>query len=149
MVTLNNAFFVVCFGLFAWQVVLILISFARKETSIAIRTEENEIQSKTLPCLTFCPMSGYKNLAEYHTDIKSYLEDTFGKEDIFLNRTLQQFENGSEWLVKELNTISLGRCTMACYKLKVSKIDLSNGPMIALNGSQYQVLNRLEIQNLF
>ena len=140
MLNLHNAFFVVCLGLFVWQVIIILISFAEKETSIAIKSEDTAIQNKILPCLTFCPKSGYKNLFQYHASNISYKTDTFGPEEIFTNETQSDFRNESKWLVKELHTVGLGRCTMACFKLNMSYMDLVNGPKIVLNSSRsYQV----------
>ena len=140
MLTLNTTFFIVCFGFFVWQVALILISFAEKETSIAIKTEDTNILSKKLPCLTFCPESGYKNVHTFHKDIVSYDEDTFGKEDIFTNKTYLEFRNESKWFVKEIYTVMLGRCTMTCYQRNVSVADLVDPPKILLNGSRnYQV----------
>ena len=140
MATLNNAFFVVCFGFFVWQVILILISFAKKDTSIATRIENIDIKNRKLPCLTFCPMSGYRNLVEFHENNESYVNDTFGMEDIFTNETLIGFKNESRWFVKNLNTISMGRCTMISFKPNVSMIDLASWPNVTLNNSRsYQV----------
>ena len=140
MPTLNDTLFVVCFGFFSWQVILILISFARKDTSIANRTENTDIKNKKLPCLTFCPMSGYRNLVEFHENNEKYVNDTFGMEDIFTINTVLELKKESEWSVKELNTISMGRCTMICFEQNVSRMELTSGANVTVNNSRnYQV----------
>ena len=146
MTLLNNALFVVCFGFFAWQVILILISFGRKDTSIATRTENTDIKNRKLPCLILCPMPGYKNLVEIHENNESYVHDTFGKEDIFANETLLGFKNESRWFVKELQTIFMGRCTMICFKQNVSRMDFDSGTNVTINNSMsYQVFISYQI----
>ena len=140
MLTLNTAFFVLCLCFFVWQVILILITFAEKDTSIAIKKEDTNILNKKLPCLTFCPESGYKNVHTFHKDTVSYDEDTFSKEEIFTNGTNLEFKNERKWFVKEIYTVMLGRCTMTCFKRNVSNYDLVDGPKISINGSRnYQV----------
>ena len=57
---INNLVLVLCVCLFLCQVIIIVIDFSRKETNISIGVDEIEKDGKILPCLTFCPLPGFK-----------------------------------------------------------------------------------------
>ena len=62
------------------------------DSSIATSQIECDVSGKVLPCLTFCPLPGFRGLNNISLDIVSYRNDTFDKEDIFPPKMLEHFK---------------------------------------------------------
>jgi hypothetical protein len=138
---INNLVLVLCVCLFLCQVIIIVIDFSRKETNISIGVDEIEKDGKILPCLTFCPLPGFKGKEYEGSDLHNYLDDTFGLDETFPQEMIKQFDlHSRDWLVKEVFTTIMGRCSMTCYKQKVEAIQFFNNATYYLSTSfNYQV----------
>ena len=76
-----------------------------------------------LPCITFCPLPGFKDQYNVFTDTESYVNDTYGMEDIFEPEILEQIHDSNIWFSKEIFTTIMGQCSMTCYKKEVKAIE--------------------------
>ena len=138
---INNLVVALCIALFLCQVIIIWIEFFRKETGISISVKEIEEKGKLLPCLTFCPLPGFKGNHNPESNLQNYFDETFGINETFPPKMIQQFDNSSNWLVKEVFTTAMGRCSMTCYNKKVQAIEFFNNATYFLNTSyNYQVV---------
>jgi len=72
---------------------------------------------KLLPCMTFCPVSGYKTRGVYRT-LNSYLENTYNLNDIFEAESLRTIKNDSLYYWRDVKTIFQGRCFTVCDLVK-------------------------------
>ena len=88
-----------------------LQKFNNKMTTTGIKRRPGE--SKPLPCITFCPLQGFKTKGFFYTN-QSYLENSFSPEELFHLDSLQIFQNKSKFVFKEVRTILNGRCYTLC-----------------------------------
>jgi hypothetical protein len=75
-----------------------------------------------LPCITLCPLPGFKNNYDVFTDIESYVNDTYGMEDIFDSEMLENINDSKKWISKEIFTTVMGRCSMTCFNSEVKVV---------------------------
>ena len=109
------------------NLVLVLCVCLLVMTNISIGVDEIEKDGKILPCLTFCPLPGFKGKEYEGSDLHNYLDDTFGLDETFPQKMIKQFDlHSRDWLVKEVFTTIMGRCSMTCYKQKVEVIQFFN-----------------------
>ena len=78
-----------------------------------------------LPCITLCPLPGFRNLYDFAVDIASYLNDTFGKEDIFQQEMLERLNDSTKWISQEIFTTIMGRCWMTCFQKEVKVVSFA------------------------
>jgi hypothetical protein len=70
---------------------------------------------------------GFRDLYEVILGIESYRNDTFGMEDIFHQKTVEELNDTNNWTYGEIFTTLMGRCTKTCYKNKFKTVEfLSN-----------------------
>jgi hypothetical protein len=83
-------------------------------------------------------MPGFRDLYNVTVDIESYLNDTFGKEDIFQQEMLERLNDPKNWIFKEIYTTLMGRCSVTCCQKEVKATEFSITYLI--NGAKnYQV----------
>jgi len=93
-----------------------------------------------LPCVTFCPLPGFRDLYDVTVDNETYLNDTFGMEDIFKQEMLARLNDTKKWISKELFTTIMGRCFMTCLQTEVKAIEISKSIKYSINSKRnYQV----------
>ncbi len=95
------------------------------DNSIAISQIECDRRGKTLPCITLCPLPGFRDLYNVTVDIESYLNDTYGKEDIFVPEMLKRLNDTKKWMSIEIFTTLMGRCSMTCLQREVKAIEFN------------------------
>jgi hypothetical protein len=94
--------------------------YSDKITSMGSSYKDQDVESKLLPCLTFCPWTAFKEEGFYF-DNDMFLRNSFEKEELFSNVT--QFSNKSLFLFQEIKGIFIGRCYMLCYLKEVIEMD--------------------------
>ena len=77
-------------------------------------------------------MPGFRDLYEVNLDIESYRNDTFGMEDIFQQKTLEQLHDSNTWIYQEIFTPLMGRCTMTCLKNEFEIVEFPTFIMYAI-----------------
>ena len=102
-----------CFVLFICQMNEIYEKFAKKMTTVGIRTYSQDEETKFLPCVTVCPWQPFKRYGFLYNR-KSLAQETFGQDEI-----LDDFKgcpdfNKHEYSIEEIQSIHLGRCYMVC-----------------------------------
>ena len=78
-----------------------------------IRYQKQPGDWKLLPCMTLCPVSGYKTKGVYASP-KSFLENTCNLNDIFEAESKRKIKNESLYFCREVKTIFQGRCFTVC-----------------------------------
>ena len=78
-------------------------------SSTAVQTYLADGEKKLLPALTVCPLTSYKAKGKYFY-MENVLNNTFEKEEVFSPLTLKMLKNESEFSVKEVYSLMLGRC---------------------------------------
>jgi hypothetical protein len=73
---------------------------------------------KALPCITFCAFDSFKYNGIYF-DEESYLNSTFGLNEIFDELMVASLSNISEYFMVESKTLLAGRCYTACHQVSV------------------------------
>ena len=87
-------------------------------------------------------MPGFRDRYNVTVDFESYLNDTYGKEDIFQQDMLTRLNDTKNWISKELFTTLMGRCTMTCSHEEVKAIEFHKDMTYFLNTQRnYQVKN--------
>ena len=89
----------------------------------------NDRGTKKLPCITFCPVQGFKSKG-HNFDLDSYVKSTFSLEDIFDEDTVEMLRNQSLFEVSETFTVLMGRCHTLCSKTEWQK---KSGPKFMFN----------------
>ena len=94
--------------------------FDKKITTFGskLRTETSDL----FPCITFCPLPGFKSKGFFFTN-RSYFDNTHDMKDLFADNTLKEFENTSVYHVKEMKTHYSGRCFTVCIVEKMGRED--------------------------
>ncbi len=92
-------------------------TFITNTKNCCFRFRDDKDGGKYLPCITVCPFKSFKT-RQFHYKGDDYLQNTFTKEDIFEQRTLDSLSNTTIYDVKESLTFFLGICFTICHKLK-------------------------------
>ena len=94
---------VICCALFLVQLVIIWIDYSEGKTAIGTTFKDDSF--KLLPCFTFCPLPAYKNTTisdlALESSLESYMDSTYGRNDIFSPETLQGVTLKSELQILE------------------------------------------------
>ncbi len=107
-------FAVICFCIFIKMFLEDLNKFQSKITTTGTRTRNHPNKTKAFPCITLCPLSGFRK-REFHFTSKTYKQNTFELADIFDNETCTEVQsNKSAYSFKELRTYYFGRCYTIC-----------------------------------
>ena len=114
--------FVVCFGLFFFLMLDVWVKFNTEMTTMGVRFEDQKEETKFLPCLTFCPLNGFKSRKLNYKNA-SFTEETFSQEEIFSDVNLTYFHNRSLFCIEEIKGVFIGRCYMVCYLRKRPEVD--------------------------
>ena len=120
-----------CFCLFISQTNEIYEKFAKKMTTIGIRTYSENKETKLLPCITACPWQAFKRRGFYYNR-KTLVQETFEKDEIFDDFKGCSGVDTSEYSVEEIHSIFLGRCYMVC---PVSPSGINSGLHITFKNS--------------
>lgn len=79
-----------CTCLFLIQFIIVMIEYFQGKTGVG-RSLVDPGAPKLLPCLTFCPMPAFKSTnftpLTPETSMESFLNLTYGREDIFSNKS--------------------------------------------------------------
>ena len=78
-------------------------------SNTAIQSYMPNQETKLLPSMTVCPLTGYKAKGKFF-NMENYLNNTFEKEQVFSPNTIEMLKNESLYSVKEVYSILLGRC---------------------------------------
>jgi len=92
--------------------------------NVGFREELSE--TKVYPCVTLCPMQGFKDTSFSYT-MDRYLTNTFRAEEIFASETLNQLYNTTAYFFKEIYSLKYGRCytvCVLCYECELRQIFL-------------------------
>ena len=75
---------------------------------------DDKVNSKLLPCLTFCPWHTFKKKGFFYN--RGMLnQNTFQINDIFVDDTVKRITNSSKFWIKDVASFILGRCVTVCY----------------------------------
>ena len=94
-------------------------------TARCLLHQENE---KLLPCITVCPVPGFKKKGFYF-DEGSFDENAFNLSDIFVDRAVAKLNNVSEFRLVNIRTMFHGNCFTICSLRKWGK---KWGPVLTL-----------------
>ena len=90
--------------------------FDRKTTNTGSRIRFWKNKNKTLPCMTICPMPGFKKKGFFYSE-KLLKENSFSLEEIFSPNTSSLFKNSSTFSIKYTTSQQLGQCITVCYMI--------------------------------
>ena len=74
-----------------------------------------EKNPKKPPCISFCPIDGFKSDGFYFYDDETFINATYSMDEIFEDQTIEMFRNKSMFRTVETNTLLMGRCFTICY----------------------------------
>ena len=120
--------FVVCFGLFVFLMLDVWVKFNTEMTTMGVRFEDQKEEHKFLPCLTFCPLNGFKS-RQFNYENETFTKETFSEEEIFSDVNLTSFRNRSLFYIEEIKGVFIGRCYMVCYLRQRPEVDAINIPL--------------------
>jgi hypothetical protein len=110
-----------CVGMFFLLMVDIWNKFTNKMTHTRSRNVyTDQPGKKQLPCLTVCPMAGFKQPG-FFFDENSFTENCFKLEEIFCPETISHVQNKSIFLIKKTMTLE-GCCYTLCSLKKWRKM---------------------------
>ena len=104
----------------AFIATVVIFAYQYSEKLTTTLTEVEERQNLIWPSLTFCVTQGYKNPG-FHYKEPDFLANTFSKEDIFAQKTLEKLENTSRYRVIEVRSHTHGRC-YSVHQLNSAKV---------------------------
>ena len=100
---------IICFVLFCVLMKETIDKFTKRMTSIGVNIQESSVSEKMLPCITVCPWMAFKSLG-FHYSSANFNQNTFEKDEVFLNATNISVFDESKYAVEEIRRIFLGRC---------------------------------------
>ena len=120
--------FVVCCGFFFFLMIDVWVKFNTEMTTMGVRFEDQKEEHKFLPCLTFCPLNGFKS-RQFNYENETFTKETFSEEEIFSDVNLTSFRNRSLFYIEEIKGVFIGRCYMVCYLREGAEVDAINIPL--------------------
>jgi len=117
---------VFCFVLFVLLMLDSYEKFSNKMTSVGVRMLAIETEKKIPPCVTVCPLEGFKTRGFFYKE-KEFLMQTYEIDDILLKGEkydflMQSIYNNTYHSIQEVQSVFLGRCYTICQKLTLKNI---------------------------
>ena len=109
-----------CSGLFFYLMIDVWKKYFGKMTSMGSSFEDQEVDLKYLPCLTFCSPSAYKTYT-FSFENDTFLQNSYEKEEFFFNMT--EINDKSSYHLEEIRGVYIGRCYMLCILKKVTEME--------------------------
>jgi len=123
MYLLKATIFIVCFSIFVYLMMGVWNKFNTKSTTTITSLVDNYHHDFQLPCLTACPMKGFKKSGFFFTET-DFLSNSYSANDL-LNLNLSTFEFGNQLEIFEVRNHHLGRCFTICFKSQVSEDEIA------------------------
>ena len=133
---------IICFVLFCVLMKETIDKFTKRMTSIGVNIQESYVSEKLLPCITICPWMAFKSFG-FHYSSGNFSQNTFEKDEVFLNATNYSVFDESQYTLEEIRSIFLGRC-YTIWPLKPKK--KKDPSILALKNDRDYKGNRLSSQ---
>ena len=95
---------IICFVLFFVLMKETIDKFTKRMTSIGVNIQESYVSEKLLPCITICPWMAFKSFG-FHYSSGNFSQNTFEKDEVFLNATNYSVFDESQYTLEEIRSI--------------------------------------------
>ena len=114
--------YIFCFICFFFQMINVANQFQQEMTVTSVSLEK--AQTKKLPLLTVCPNAVLKRPI-YPLTVEEFDENIFKLEDLISKKSLDEFRNKSNWIIRTIDGPLIGNCYTFQYMKEVKSNDLS------------------------
>jgi hypothetical protein len=114
--------YLLCGSVFLIQVGIVWSQYLQESTVTSTSNVKSE--KKVLPCLTFCPYPVFKKPV-YPLTNEEFETNAYQWEDVFSNKTLEEFNQTNNWKVYKTSGPLTGNCFTTCQLNPVAAFELS------------------------